>query len=130
MENISSDPSFLRRIDLSDKSFFHVSGTAHTQNTPIYGSENPDNFGIMRNNSKHNCLVCYTCQKNATSILHFSQNNTGKRLYPNAEYLFLARVGNFSIKCALTMRLEEIDNCSINWKDLLSSPCIKTSNYH
>lgn len=66
MEKISSDPNFLRRIVFSDECVFHVSGIANTQNTRIWGSENPRQ---IQEHEAHSEKITVWCAIHANGVL-------------------------------------------------------------
>ncbi len=44
IDNLSADQNFLRRIIFSEECVFHVSRIANTQNTRVWGNENPGEY--------------------------------------------------------------------------------------
>ncbi len=49
---------FLHRIVFSDECVFHVSGVANTQNTHIWGTENPQEVQLHERNGEKSTVLC------------------------------------------------------------------------
>ena len=75
IDNLSEDQNFLRRIVFSDECVFHVSGIANTQNSRIWGTENPRHY---RQHEMHSEKITVWCAVHANGVLdpYYFDNQT------------------------------------------------------
>ena len=66
LQNLRSDPNFLRRIVFSDECVFHVSGIASNKNARFWGAENPR---LVLEHQLHSATITVWCGIHVDGVL-------------------------------------------------------------
>ena len=64
LQNLWSDPNFLRRIVFYDECVFHVSDIANSKNARLWGTENP----LLEENQVHSAKITSRCGIHANEV--------------------------------------------------------------